>query len=173
MQTIWCENNGHGTEWIEHIYSDGMTSQMIIQVADINQDDKNEIIVSPQSSGSNIFGWFSRGSSATDMWIKHIIKSPVSHMHGLGVGDFNNDGNLDLHTSLRHDLSGSNDDISIWLSDGNSSPVFTEQILATTGSHFSKVGDIGSDGDPDIIGANWSGIDPFELWENLTLGEIE
>ncbi|MBD3393870.1 MAG: hypothetical protein GF418_17195 [Chitinivibrionales bacterium] len=27
---------------------------------------------------------------------------------------------------------------------------------------------MGSDGDPDVVGANWSSPDPFELWENRT-----
>ena len=45
----------------------------------------------------------------------------------------------------------------VWLSDGKPEPDFTEQVLAITGSDFSKTGDVDQDGDLDIFGANWSG----------------
>lgn len=91
-------------------------------------------------------------------------------MHGLSIADFNNDGHLDIHTSIRHDHPGEKDNVSIWLSNGATEPVFTEQVISTRGSHFSKTGDIDQDGDIDIFGANWSGPRDHNadilLWRN-------
>ena len=44
---------------------------------------------------------------------------------------------------------------------------WNKQIVSTRGSHYIQAGDIGNDGDIDIIGANWSGnYQPIEMWEN-------
>jgi hypothetical protein len=44
-----------------------------------------------------------------------------------------------------------------------------KQVLSRKGSHCIQAGDIGSDGDVDLMGANWSGpYQPVELWENLS-----
>lgn len=173
LGNIWCENNGSGTKWTEHSYAAGLPDQLMIRVGDVNEDRKNEIVICPQSSKSGPLAWFS-SSNPEGSWTKHIIVSSVNRMHGLALADFNKDGRLDIHTSLRHDRSGSNDRISIWINSGASNPRFTEQVLANSGSHFSKVGDIGGDGDIDIIGANWSSSAPngapIELWENLSEG---
>ncbi len=42
---------------------------------------------------------------------------------------------------------GNEDHVSIWLSNGEAEPAFKEQVLATTGSHFSKTDDIDQDAD--------------------------
>lgn len=103
-------------------------------------------------------------------WKEHAISSNTTRMHGLAMGDFNNDGYLDIHTSIRHDHPGDQDNVSIWLSNGNPEPAFREQVLAITGSHYSKIDDIDQDGDVDIFGANWSGpVDNHTdilLWRN-------
>jgi hypothetical protein len=42
-----------------------------------------------------------------------------------------------------------------------------KQLLSKDGSHDIIVGDLGRDGDPDIVGANHAGSShPLELWRN-------
>jgi hypothetical protein len=167
---IWLENNGDGTDWVEHVYTEDMPEQMILKMADINHDGRLEIIAAPQSSQAGKLAWYVAGKDNRHLWTEHTIKSNVTRMHSLAVGDFNNDGHLDIHTSIRHDHPGNEDNVSIWLSDGKAAPGFNEQILATSGSHFSKTGDVDQDGDLDIFGANWSGpVDHHAdviLWRN-------
>jgi hypothetical protein len=46
---------------------------------------------------------------------------------------------------------------------------WARQVISTKGSHYIQVADVGSDGDLDIMGANWSGnYQPIELWLNRT-----
>ncbi len=157
LGNIWLENNGKGTGWEELAYAEDMPEQMILKIADINHDGRPEIIAAPQSTEAGKLAWYAAGKDNGHFWIEHTIKSNVTRMHGLAVGDFNNDGHLDIHTSIRHDHPGKEANVSIWLSNGKTEPGFKEQILATSGSHFSKTGDVDHDFDLDIFGANWSG----------------
>ena len=172
---VWCENNGDGTKWTEHNYTNGLPDQTMIRVADLDGNGSNDIIVSPQSGKAGAFAWFS-AETPKGVWIEHTIRNNITRMHGLAIADFNLDGSLDIHTSLRHDLKGKDDNVSVWVNDGKAIPTFLEQVLSKSGSHFSKVADIGNDGDIDIIGANWSSNAPngapIEVWENLTLDDL-
>jgi hypothetical protein len=167
---IWLENNGDGNAWQEHKYSENMPEQVLLKIADMNRDGIPDIIACLQSSQACNFAWYSNKIKSDTFWIEHIIQANITHIHGLAVADFNNDGVLDIHTSTRHDHPGNQDNVSIWLSDGKPLPVFTEHVIATTGSHYSKIGDIDYDGDIDIIGANWSGFTDLRpdifLWRN-------
>lgn len=167
---LWLENEGDGTAWEEHVYAEDMPGQMILKIADLNHDGKPDIIAAPQSTQAGKLAWYTAGKEIALLWIEHTIQHNVTRMHGLAVGDFNNDGHLDIHTSTRHDHPGNQDHVSIWLSNGEPEPAFMEQILARTGSHFSKIADVDQDGDLDIFGANWSGpVDHHAdilLWRN-------
>jgi hypothetical protein len=167
---IWLENGGEGKVRAEHVYTEGMPDQMILKLADVDRDGGTDIIAAPQSSQSGKLAWYSAGPDPFRRWTEHVIRDPVSHMHGLGTGDFNRDGYPDIHTSLRHDHPGEQDHVSIWISGGGPEPLFREQVLATSGSHFSKTGDVDQDGDTDVFGANWSGPDSpspdILLWRN-------
>ncbi|MEE9429754.1 MAG: VCBS repeat-containing protein [Melioribacteraceae bacterium] len=172
---VWCQNNGDGTKWKEQSYASELPAQLMIRVGDLNGNGANEILVCPQSSKVGSLVWFFQDVKSK-VWKQQIIQNGITKMHGLAIGDFNLDGALDIHTSLRHDLKGNNDNVSIWINDNSTIPNFTEQILSKKGSHFSKVIDIGNDGDLDIQGVNWrsnkSFNAPIELWENLTINNL-
>jgi hypothetical protein len=170
---IWLENEGEGTAWKEHVYAEDMPEQMILKIADVNHDGEQDIIAAPQSSQTGKLAWYEADKDKYLVWTEHTIRSKTTRMHGLSMADFNNDGYMDIHTSIRHDNPGNEDNVSIWLSNGEPEPAFNEQILAKTGSHFSKTGDVDQDGDVDILGANWSGpVDNHAdilLWRNEML----
>ncbi len=167
---IWLENEGDGTAWKEHVYANDMPGQMILKIADVNNDGEPDIIAAPQSSQAGKLAWYEADKDKYHIWTEHTIRSNITRMHGLSMADFNNDGYMDIHTSVRHDHPGNQDHVSIWLSNAESEPAFKEQVLAITGSHFSKTGDVDQDGDVDIFGANWSGpVDHHAdilLWRN-------
>jgi hypothetical protein len=167
---IWLENEGDGTAWNEHIYAPDMPEQMMVKIADMDHDGEQDIIACPQSTQAGKLAWYRAGEDKYHVWTEHIVQTRITHMHGLAIGDFNKDGYPDIHTSIRHDHPGNRDHVSIWLSNGEPEPAFREQILARTGSHLSKIGDVDQDGDLDIFGANWSGpVDQHAdilLWRN-------
>ncbi len=171
LGNVWLENSGNGKKWQEHIYSIEMPEQMILKIADLDLDGRMEIIAAPQSSQTGKLAWYKAGEDRNTLWTEHIVANNITRMHGLGVADFNNDGILDIHTSVRHDNPGEQDNVSIWISNGETVPGFLEYVVDDRGSHFSKIGDIDQDGDIDILGANWSGHDNLHsdvlLWRNL------
>ena len=118
MGNIWLENKRRGTDWEEHAYAEDMPEQMILKIADINHDGRPDIIAAPQSTQAGKLAWYTAGKDKGPLWMEHTIKGNVTHMHGLAVGDFNNDGHQDIHTSIRHDHPGNQDHVSIWLSSG-------------------------------------------------------
>jgi hypothetical protein len=172
LGNTWLENKGDGTRWAAHAYAADMPAQMILKIADINHDGEPDIVAAPQSTRAGKLAWYAAGKNKNQSWEVHALRDGITHVHGLAIGDFNNDGYPDIHTSVRHDHPGELDPVSIWISGGGEEPVFREQVLAITGSHFSKAGDVDRDGDLDIFGANWSGpVDlhaDILLWRNLT-----
>ncbi len=86
-------------------------------------------------------------------------------IHGLATGDFNGDGSIDIATSEMH--QGEDPDEVVVCINRNKGAAWDKQVLSTQGSHCIQAGDIGADGDLDLMGANWSGpFQPVELWEN-------
>ena len=71
-----------------------------------------------------------------------------------------------LAESLRMAKSGSLDEVMLYLNRGGGTS-WHKQLLSIDGSHDIVVGDVGRDGDPDIVGANHAGPShPVELWQN-------
>ena len=83
-----------------------------------------------------------------------------------------NDGTLDIITAEMHQ-SPASARVSVFHNISGNGLEWGERVVALTGSHNIRVGDIGKDGDLDIIGANWSNAAkngaPIEFWENLTV----
>ena len=77
----------------------------------------------------------------------------------------NGDGAMDVVAAEMHQ-GADPDEVAVYINQG-SGLSWKKQIISTKGSHYIRVGDIGNDGDMDIIGANWSGsYQPIEMWEN-------
>ncbi|MHC4517706.1 MAG: FG-GAP repeat domain-containing protein, partial [Planctomycetota bacterium] len=78
---------------------------------------------------------------------------------------FDGDGAADVAASEMHQ-GRDPDEVSVFLNRSRGT-AWDKQIVSTKGSHYIRAGDIGADGDIDLIGANWSGpYQPIEFWEN-------
>ena len=101
--------------------------------------------------------------------MEHLVDTAVSYAHTFKTGDMDNDGTPDIITAEMHQ-SPAPRRVSIYYNIRGNGLEWNKQIVATTGSHNIRVGDIGDDGDLDIIGANWSNAAengaPIEMWEN-------
>ena len=167
---IWYENtrdiiNG---QWSAHRFASWHPNANV-QIADINGDSRPDIVLSPAELKGSFYriSWFEAPSDPKKGdWTEHIIAESIECViHGLVTADIDGDGAIDVVSSEMHQ-SADPDEVAVFINQGNGLS-WNKQIISTRGSHFIQAGDIGNDGDIDIMGANWSGnYQPIEMWEN-------
>jgi hypothetical protein len=170
---IWFENPGSVLDrpWPARTFGRWHPSASVA-VADINGDGRPDIVLSPSELRGNWYrlSWFEAPADPrqTD-WIEHVIVERIECViHGLAVADFNGDGAVDIAASEMHQGEDP-DEVAVFVN-GHRGSMWDKQVLSTKGSHCLQAGDIGSDGDIDLVGANWSGpYQPIELWENRSI----
>ena len=169
---LWFENDGSVLDgaWPAHRVCEWHRSATV-QVADINGDGRPDVVLSPSELAGNSYrlSWFEAPADARQgTWSEHIIADPIECViHGLATADFNGDGAVDVAMAEMH--QGNDPDEVAVLINRNAGTTWHKQVLSTDGSHCIRAGDLGSDGDADLMGANWSGShQAVELWENIS-----
>jgi hypothetical protein len=167
---VWFENTRDIVDgsWSAHRFADWHPSATV-QVADINGDARPDVVLSPSELKGQSYklSWFEAPSNPKrDNWKEHVIVEPIECViHGLVTADINGDGAMDVVYSEMHQ-GADPDEVAVLINQVNGTQ-WTKQVISSKGSHFIRVGDIGNDGDMDIMGANWSGpYQPIEMWEN-------
>jgi hypothetical protein len=112
--------------------------------------------------------WYEASNPKNGPWTEHVV-GYLDYCHTLQAGDMNNDGHIDVVVgkferpdgaipppySLRVYYNMNGDGLSLNVTEVSSLGIYTGVI-----------GDIGNDGDLDIVGSRsyWKG--PIEIWEN-------
>jgi hypothetical protein len=173
----WYRNPGDLLErdWTEHLFMDpgqfetGWTNgDIVVQTGDLNGDGRLEIVLSP-SEGIGRLSWFEAPEDAREPgWREHVIEPRIDHAHGLGVGDMDGDGRLEIVVAKMHQATAPQE-VSIYRNPGPDM-AWVKQVVSTQGSHNIVLVDIGSDRRLDIFGANWNNRSStggaLELWQN-------
>jgi len=157
------------TTWTAHTIDTNWPSDVGVTIADVDGNGDQDVILAP-SEGSGRLSWYDAIDPVNGPWTEHPIDPSVSFIHTLKAADMDHDGDLDLVTAEMHQSSDP-DEVSIYFNDANGTS-WSREVVAESGSHNVRVGDIGDDGDLDIFGANWNDSAPnsavIEIWENLT-----
>jgi|GEM_PF-553146 len=171
---IWFENTRDimtGT-WPAHTYTTAWTEpDANAETADINRDGLLDIILTPSEKAAQQYriAWYQAPAdpTATD-WTEHIVDNTTECvLHSLRVADIDKDGDLDLITAEMHQSSNP-DEVRVYINEGTGGlgTSWHKEVIATSGSHFMRIGDFDRDGDIDLFGANWTGTRIVDLWRN-------
>src|SRR3989338_4747768 len=161
-----ASNITNGSAWLRRDFGSWPAGSSVA-VADINQDGRLDIFLSYSEVGPGTLSWFEAPlDPVSGAWIKHDVGN-VEDVHRFHLRDMNNDGTLDIAFGEMH--QSATDRIGVFYNLGLGA-TWNLQVLATTGSHNIAVGDIGNDGDLDILTANWNLSSPdggsLNLWRN-------
>ena len=172
-QLAWFENplpNGKPVTdiWTKHAIGPGY-DRMSIAVADLDHDGRLDVIMSPMYQNGGLRWYKAPKDPKTSAWTEHPIDGSINHVHqgSIQVADFDGDGNPDL--ALAEQEQSETDRVAVFYNLKRDGSSWGRQILATTGGHNIKVGDVDNDGDPDILNANHGfneARNPVELWRN-------
>jgi hypothetical protein len=167
---LWFENDGRILDgaWQAHKFCDWHPSASV-EVADIDGDGRPDIVLAPSELAGNWhrLSWFEAPADPKrGGWAEHVMVDRIECViHGLATADFDGDGSIDIAISEMHQGEDP-DEVAIFFNRDKGTR-WDKQVLSTRGSHCIQAGDIGADGDMDLMGANWSGpFQPVELWEN-------
>lgn len=174
VNNVWLRNPGNNNkQWESKTYAvNWQWNDVKIQVADINGDSYEDIILVPSEpvQGKYHISWFeSKMIDSTIFWQEHIIASNVETVyHSLAADDFDNDGDIDILTAKMN--QGEQDNVLLFLNDGQGKG-WKKKIIDTAGLHNIVAADIDGDYDIDFIGTNWQLLNrnknyPVKLWVN-------
>jgi len=150
-------------EWPRHTFAD-WHEDAVVKAGDVNGDGRLDVVLT-RSEGPYKVSWFEAPADPRQgNWPEHVMSDSFDFAHSLELADMDADGDLDAVTAEMH--QSERDRVVVFVNEGQGAR-WTMQVLSTKGSHNLRVADIDSDGDMDVVGANWSGpYQPVELWKN-------
>lgn len=188
---VWFENLRAGQEWVMHRMTEPWGDKAIAwqdnatqtRTADINGDGRLDVVIADGENRKARIGWLeSPPNPRVEGWVVHLLPKTDTAArgayHSLHVGDFNNDGLVDIFSAEMELFCG---DLPprwfVWENqDGRGE--FREIVVLdeNLGGHEAVCGDVDGDGDLDICSKAWKpiasngngGRNHFDFLENQT-----
>ncbi len=160
-QVVWWKNGGgNPILWTKHIVAQNFHASQTITTADINGDNKLDIIAG--SSGDNEISWWKNESTDTVKWTKHVISSTIGLPHWIFACDIDLDNDIDVLS-----VSYTGAEVAVWKNSGGDTIRWTKQALSSTFSTPLTVfaADFDNDNRLDVVATSFVG-DKIGLWTN-------
>ena len=147
--------------------------------ADLNHDGIPDILLSHSEKEGYPLSWYSVSSIdkvKTGPWEEHKIVEAFDWCETVDIGDVDNDGTLDIMAAkfTRNNKPGTGTfnlppyPVSIFYNKKGDAMSWTRQDIDEEGIYAGSLGDLGSDGDLDIVGPLSYFTAPIRIWENKT-----
>ena len=174
---VWLRNPGgsaahNGANWIAYpIDNANIDPAFKALVADVDLDGENDLLFSSSENTADVL-WYSHGGNPRGTWQRHVITTSANRAHTLQVADIDGDGDNDVVVGHMH--TSSTPGVRIYYNSNGTATSWQVQIVdGTNGVHNGVVADLGADGDVELVGANWTGNPPLQVWENLLPANAE
>jgi hypothetical protein len=157
----WLRNPGDVIQgaWIRFPISGASAGDECLLV-DINGDAKLDLITCDAHSRASVY-WFEQPANPTSpSWTRRTL-DPSMGAHHPEAADFDRDGRADILLGL--ELS----DLAVYLNQGGSPPTFVKEVIAQSGGHNARCGDIDGDSLPDVFACDYITNPPARVHINL------
>ena len=139
---VWYENTGDMTVWKPHLVADGAGFGTDCEVADLDRDGDNDLVVIRDG-----FLWFENADGRGGSWLEHRISA--ESLHDIEVADFDRDGRLDVAARNQGEWG---DGFTVFVYRQKQDGSFAEAAsLAVPDGEGLLVADLNADARPDII----------------------
>ncbi|SHJ96816.1 FG-GAP repeat domain-containing protein [Pseudozobellia thermophila] len=168
----WMENvKGDGKEWKKHPIPFGKRGPYGLSarswIVDLDQDGDNDIVMTDCDQQASRAAWLENNGEVSPTFTAHFLPMTATGIrgsfHSLFVGDFDDDGDLDIFTCDQEDRTllpeGASPRWYIWENIGGNGVVkFEERVILDKrlGGHDALVLDVDGDGDLDILSKVWN-----------------
>lgn len=132
-----------------------------VAVRDMNGDGKGDIFLAVGHGNGNLSWFEAPADPAHGTWKEHRIGS-ADYVHRFHVVDADGDGDMDVIFAEQDETVRKR--VGIFLDRTGKGTDWEYLGLSDEGSHNIAVADIGSDGDLDVLGADWIGDTRPRLW---------
>ncbi len=172
---IWFENvNGDGSKWVEHPigpntppppdFCEGFTFNATrCHVLDMTRNGKqNDVVFCDAEIPGGKVWWMENVNGDGSKWVRHEIALPLNPrrgaFHGLCVGDFDGDGDVDVFAAEMEAVGGNAPPrYRIWENVDGKGLKWKEHVIldANLGGHEPVIADFTGNGKMDIIAKPW------------------
>lgn len=161
----WHKQTGHG--WKDNNCN--------IAIADINGDGFLDPLFAHSELPGFPVSWYSTNDPKNGPWTEHVIEKGYDYCQTMDAADVDNDGDIDI---LAADFARFGDapwPVTIYLNNGyqynGNGSTWQRVDISGKGCYGAVFGDIGSDGDMDVVGNREyqsPGAPSIEIWQNKT-----
>jgi hypothetical protein len=160
-------------QWAKHHIHDFSSRQVRVCISDLNGDTRPDVVAAPSEYEIAPLVWYAAPADPrSGPWIKHILVPAADlNYHTLQIGDIDRDGHPDILVGSTH---GPNNPVAhgpkvmrvFYNVKGDASQWKDTMWTTAQGVWQAVLGDVGGDGDLDIVNSDYEGTQE-ELWENM------